>query len=491
MKMLELEILFLSIIIIIQIIATINIIYRIKVLKTIFKVDPTFNIDVKQFIYTGNNTIKKTILETINRYIVKNEGGVVDFHILKDIVERNVDTIDEEISNKIPTPLYLGLAGTMIGIIIGLFFIDMTPSQENLSSVNDGLSGITPLIDGVKYAMTVSVLGLIITTALSVLFYKEAKAKVNEGKNKFLSLIQTELLPTLIKSDDVAIQELSRELRIFSNSTPDVVSSLKENTTIVKDTIEKEIMLLKQIKDLDVKKLSKSNVEIFRTLSGMMDSFQAFPEYYNKLNDSLDNTTTLNKNLQKLVSSTEDVNQILTGVKSIIENGNEATDFFNTHLKSFNKYSEAVNLSISITNETFEKAMQHLNRAVAAQIEAINFIVAEFDSKLTKSFDTSIEKFTAAYENNLPKFKKLEHLEKLDLLPTTNTTLESIRNILQKQNEILNNLNIQMPENVNLNIKKDKSFYYFLREFVLLAASISVILIALLLVYKFYKGIPF
>src|SRR5690606_8328941 len=214
--MIEIEITFLSIIFTIQLIAVVNIVLRINILRTIFFVKPEFDKDLKQFIYTGKNKIKKTIIITINKYIQRNEGGIVDFHILKDIVDRNVDTIDEEISNKLPTPLYLGLAGTMIGIIIGLFFIDFSTPSEGA----DEMAGISPLIDGVKYAMSVSVIGLIFTTALAVLVYKEAKAKVNEGKNSFLSQIQTELLPTLIKSDDVAIQELSKELRIFSSKTP-------------------------------------------------------------------------------------------------------------------------------------------------------------------------------------------------------------------------------------------------------------------------------
>src|SRR5690606_5167556 len=116
----------------------------------------------------------------------------------------------------------------------------------DVTTNNDGddLLKITPLIDGVKYAMGVSVLGLILTTIFSVWIYKNAKSKVNKGKNEFLSQVHTELLPTLIKSGDVAIQELSKELRVFSNVTPSMVSSLKENTGIVKETIEKEIDLL-------------------------------------------------------------------------------------------------------------------------------------------------------------------------------------------------------------------------------------------------------
>src|SRR5690606_12228034 len=452
--MIEIEITFLSIIFTIQLIAVVNIVLRINILRTIFFVKPEFDKDLKQFIYTGKNKIKKTIIITINKYIQRNEGGIVDFHILKDIVDRNVDCIDEEISNKLPTPLYLGLAGTMIGIIIGLFFIGFSSCSPAEGA--DEMAGISPLIDGVKYAMSVSVIGLIFTTALAVLVYKGAKAKVNEGKNSFLSQIQTELLPTLIKSDDVAIQELSKELRFFSSRTPQVVSSLTENTNVVKETIEKEIVLLNQIKELDIKKLSKSNVETFKILSGMMDDFEAFPKYYNELNNSLGNTILLNNNLKSLVDSTQDVNKILENIKSIIETGNESVNFFNQHIKSFDQYNEAVNLSVSLTNQAFETAMEQLKLSVTAQIESMNYMIADFDSKLKKSFDNSIQKFTEAYQTNLPNFQKLDYLEQLKQLPETNNRIQKSNTLLQQQIEVLKNLTIQLPDNVNLNLKKEK-----------------------------------
>lgn len=485
--MIEIEITFLSIIFIIQLIAVINIVFRIIVLRNIFKVLPEFDKELKQFIYSGKNKIKKTIIETINKYIQGNEGGVVDFHILKDIIDRNVDTIDEEISNKLPTPLYLGLAGTMIGIIIGLFFIDFSSPSEG----GDEMAGISPLIDGVKYAMSVSVIGLIFTTALAVLVYKEAKAKVNEGKNSFLSLIQTELLPTLIKSDDVAIQELSKELRNFSIKTPQVINVLSDNTKTVKESIEKEIILLNQIKELDIKKLSKSNVETFKILSGMMDDFEAFPKYYNELNNSLGNTILLNNNLKSLVDSTQNVNTILENVKSILETGNDSVNFFNQHIKSFDQYNEAVSLSVSLTNQAFETAMEQLKVSVTAQIESMNFMIADFDSKLNKSFDNSIQKFTEAYQNNLPKFQNLEYLEQLKQLPETNNRIQKSNTLLQQQIEVLKNLTIQLPDNVNLNLKKEKNAYFYYREALMLLTTIGVLSIAVVMAYRTFKGILF
>ena len=63
----------------------------------------------------------KDILNSVNGYLLRNKGAVSDFNLVKDIVDRNIDKVDDEISNHLPTPLYLGLMGTMLGIVGGFF----------------------------------------------------------------------------------------------------------------------------------------------------------------------------------------------------------------------------------------------------------------------------------------------------------------------------------------------------------------------------------
>ena len=67
---------------------------------------------------TSGTGIIRRIKEDINLYLLNNYGAAVNFSIIKDIIDREVDVMDEEISNSLPTPLYLGLAATMVGIIL-------------------------------------------------------------------------------------------------------------------------------------------------------------------------------------------------------------------------------------------------------------------------------------------------------------------------------------------------------------------------------------
>ena len=129
---------------------------------------------------TGNsNVVFEKVLNSVNTYLLRNKGAVSDFNLIKDVVERNTDAIDEEINTLLPIPLYLGLMGTMLGIVIGLF------AMPSISDANFE-KAIDILIGGVKIAMIASFTGLLLTVLLSGWKYKGAKTKAEGLKNDFL-----------------------------------------------------------------------------------------------------------------------------------------------------------------------------------------------------------------------------------------------------------------------------------------------------------------
>ena len=93
-------------------------------------------------INTDNETLKE-IRDALNMYLQKNRGAASDFYLMKDVVERYCDAEEEEINIQQPIPLYLGLMGTMVGIIVGIGFI----------AVSGGLSSES-LMDNITSLMT-------------------------------------------------------------------------------------------------------------------------------------------------------------------------------------------------------------------------------------------------------------------------------------------------------------------------------------------------
>jgi hypothetical protein len=90
-------------------------------------------------------TFIKIVTDT-NEYLLNNKGAAADFNILKDISERNADAGDEQIQAQLSTPLYLGLLGTFLGAILGLFSIIPPATQVSdafLKPLHSAISGKT------------------------------------------------------------------------------------------------------------------------------------------------------------------------------------------------------------------------------------------------------------------------------------------------------------------------------------------------------------
>ena len=108
---------------------------------------------------TGSSAFKEVVYET-NAYLCKNVGTSADFSIIQDICERKIESLETQISNTVNVPLYLGLAGTFIGIITGLAGIAF--NIDSLFSAGEAAqtSPIRNLLVGVVIAMIASFVGL-------------------------------------------------------------------------------------------------------------------------------------------------------------------------------------------------------------------------------------------------------------------------------------------------------------------------------------------
>jgi hypothetical protein len=383
--------------------------------------------------YSKESKVLSTIVKYINVYLIKNKGAAVDFYIIKDIVDKHTETIENQIENRIPAPLYLGLAATMIGIIIGLFSVSFDGGSNALDSIQ-------PLINGVKWAMSASVIGLIITTFFSIKVYKDAQTEADEEKSEFLSKLQSELMPKMATGKMPEVAMLSNKLDFFARNTTGSITQLNTIVQATSNTVEREQQLIKDIRKLDVTKITSANIEVFSQLDIMMASFSNFANYYNQLNSSMTGTTELVKKLQKFVGTTENINVVLEGIKKNIETSNSATTFFNNHIKSFSKYGDAMNEAVIATESKMAKAINELGRLSQKQFNAFNESIAGYDSKLSTAFTKSTEKFTEAmeaqilrteqaFENSRPKFEKLELLDQLHQLATIDKRLEDLPSV--------------------------------------------------------------
>ena len=120
-----------------------------------------------------------------NLYLCKNVGTTADYELLKNICEHDIDILDDQIHNTLNAPLYLGLAGTFIGIIGGLLGVDI----NELFSGDITDSGFQTLLWGVAAAMVASLCGLGMTVYNTVYSYKESVKDNDLAKEKYFDFL--------------------------------------------------------------------------------------------------------------------------------------------------------------------------------------------------------------------------------------------------------------------------------------------------------------
>jgi len=434
---------------------------------------------------TSGTGIIQRIREDINLYLLNNYGAAVNFSIIKDIIDREVDIKDEELTNSIPTPLYLGLAATMIGIIFGLFAMPEANGQHFSA-------GIDALVNGVKLAMFGSLSGLACTTILSSFVYKNAKRKISQDKNAQISFLQAKLLPELVKAEDTGVSGLKASLDRFARVATDISDKVLTAANQTRENIILQQEVIEKVGNLDVLKISKTNLELFNRLESNMITFNKFSEYIllmSQISDNLKDFASRTKNIDNVVNqidlSLQENNRLsrfLTSHFEKIETSGlaalKAVDLSDSHFKeAIEKLKEetdnCLNQAFRAVNESsshFSGAIEKLKEEIDNRISNLNRGASDNESRLTEIYNdisvrlasvTSqhISEFQTAYSNAIPHF---DHLNNLQLLPKIQ---EQVSASLSDMQDELNLNNARLIEAVNqlnnslTNIKDDLVHY--------------------------------
>lgn len=243
-----------------------------------------------------NNPILNTIIISTNNYLKNNNGSVADFHIIKDIVDRNCDALEQEIDSKVPMPLYYGLMGTMAGIIIGVSSLIVSGGIKALlqsdGSTTSSATGITSLLTGVAIAMIASIVGIIFTTYGSKMM-TSARAEVEKNKNLFLSWLQANLLPEISSDAALALSKLAANLKGFNDSFSKNNTQLNETLEIVKEATESQVSIIEKIDRLNITKIASVNLDVYDKLKDCTDQLAAFSQYVEFLNSFIENSSVI------------------------------------------------------------------------------------------------------------------------------------------------------------------------------------------------------
>lgn len=356
-----------------------------------------------------NQDFVSRLIFTLNTYLVKNKGAAADFHLIKDLVERNVDLEEQEIEVMTPIPLYLGLGGTMFGIIIGLFGMPEVSGQ--LTDATE--QGIDALFQGVKVAMIASLSGLILTTISSWLF-RETKTKIEIRKNGFYTFIQSQLLPVLSKSVQSSTLGLKEDFVRFNDKFHANIDKLNSLVGQNFTAFEMQNKTLEKLENIDLNKLAMANVMTFQHLQESMNNLQSLGNYISSMDGFLQNTTILSDKINGLLDRTNEIELIAAKVRGVFDDNKELQHFLLSHFQSLKDHGDLIQKSVNdsdirmkqmVTNSELvrDKLVQEISEATDTNVSTVK-------GKLINQYN-ELEKITL---QNPQHFKKLEHLEKVD-----------------------------------------------------------------------------
>lgn len=408
------------------------------------------------------NSVFKLIKDNINDYLGNSQGSVIDYNILKDAVDRNCETIEDEINAQMPVPLYCGLAGTMAGVIVGLFSLLSEDSISNLMTsgsksvesatlaMNGAASGINDLLAGVALAMVASILGIVLTTVNSVLF-KRFKRQEEEGKNKFLSWVQSILLPELPN-------DISDSFSMFVDNLNRFNDTFRENTRGLGHTLEQingaystQADIIKTIQQMNVTRMATANVKVLNALSDCTDKLEQFNVYLN----SIQGYTNEIEAFRQQLSSEANMVYLLMEMKDTLAS---IKNFFRTELGEIDQRKQAIRNSVdnvdTYVNEALEKlksssvtSVDDLKKAIDDQSEGLKTFLDQ-EKQMLQDMSQEVRNEFDRQISQIPNLAK--RLEDITKVPSQ---LESLSGSIAESNRKLVNGITQANQNMTNEIK--------------------------------------
>ena len=379
------------------------------------------------------------ILLAINVYLLRNKGAATDFNLIKDVVERNLDMEEEDISHTVTVPLYLGLMGTMVGIVFGLL---------NLFLVSDSNADfdIKGFLGGVSIAMFASFWGLFCTVANSSFSLKTARRNLERAKNVFYTFLQTELLPVLNQSVSSSIYTLHSNLVKFNDNFTINLNKLSGMLNKNHDALIAQERILTALDSIDITEFAKANVKVLKELKMGTEQLEKFSVYLNSLNHLSDKTSRLSTSFEVLLNRTNNFQSLAEKLDSRVEQSNKLVTFLNDHYNQLDERGELIRDSVIKVEDIMIKSLKQLEEHTHIKIEAIKQITVKEEDLMIQSF--------AENRSLLSNLSILNDLKKSvnEIKMSSAGQLGSIKEEIKAVNDSVDNLNTLLAEISNTSL---------------------------------------
>ena len=232
---------------------------------------------VEQLHATETSEAFRQALNDSNTYLRKNRGGAASFQMLKELAERPMEREESAAAGQVTTPLYTGLLGTFLGILLGL------TSIVGAGVTEDSIQGF---LTGVMVAMAGSFGGLFFTL-LSSYHFRTARQEALQRQQDYLSFLQVELLPALEQDMASSLGGLRTVLDQFNKDFFQKIIDFKEVFANLSNYVGVQEKFLTALESSGYSRLTEANLQFFEKIQENKALFEEFGSYQRSLNESL------------------------------------------------------------------------------------------------------------------------------------------------------------------------------------------------------------
>ena len=265
-----------------------------------------------------------------------------DLGVLEDICDSQKETLEDEIQNSLNVPLYLGLAGTFIGIITGLLGVDFDQIFGNTNNLN----GLQHLLYGIVAA------------------------------------------PLLSNSMASSLNSLKGVLGHFVDKFGRNLDAYADSAELLNDNLEKQHLVLAEINKLSLTQTANKIAETFMQLKDSADSLTVFRTYQEQLNSTIANMSGVINQIQTLIGKFENFS---TGLSVVISNQNKTTDLQREFQEAITTHFPTGAEAREIWRKEFDLLMsegKHVSESLSAQLTASTEHIQNFVTNNKEFFDT-------------------------------------------------------------------------------------------------------
>ncbi len=347
-------------------------------------------------------TLFQEVIRKTNRYLERSAGNVVDYELIKEIAESEYDKIINDIELSLPRPLYIGLMGTFLGVILGISEIIGVGELDT-----NNLSAIIPFLAHIVTAMVASLVGLALTSISTNRIFKVALREADHNKTEYLNEIKYELLPKLNKGVSDILNQVAKSLNKFNKSFTLNVEHFKTVFDSADANISKQLEFVQRFERLRIDSTLQNIDSIVQRIIKANEIFENFGKIAEKLDHSAKAYEAL---IEKSRSVMDELGVYRDGVQALLT----VTETYKSNSSTLKEAAHFFDSQHALMNQVLEK----FQNGLSSLIEGYNTDLDKKQLSLIEKRDDLLRHFDIAMEQlreDIPagKLAKLDQIDKM------------------------------------------------------------------------------